>query len=108
MAEVKPRVRVPEIAKKGEIIEIKTLIAHPMENGLRIDDSGEKVPRHIIKKFTCTYGGEVVFEADWYPSISANPYLAFTTVATDSGELVFSWVDDDEHVFAATAHITVE
>ena len=108
MAEVKARVRVPEIAKKGELIEIKTLISHPMETGLRTDDSGEKIPRHIIKKFTCTYRGKVVFEADWYPSISANPYLAFTVVATDSGELVFTWVDDDEQVFTTTAHLTVE
>ena len=30
MADVKPRVRVPEVARKGEIIEIKTLISHPM------------------------------------------------------------------------------
>ena len=108
MAEAKPRVRVPQTAKKGEIIEIKTLISHRMESGHRLDDGGEKVPRHIIKKFTCTYNDEIVFEADWYPAIAANPYLAFTTVATESGDLVFSWVDDDEQVFFTTAHITVE
>jgi sulfur-oxidizing protein SoxZ len=108
MTEVKPRVRVPEIAKKGETVEIKTLISHPMESGQRTGENGEKIPRHIIKKFICTYAGEVVFEADWYPAISANPYLAFTTVATETGELVFTWVDDDEQVFATTAHITVE
>jgi sulfur-oxidizing protein SoxZ len=108
MAEVKARVRVPETAKKGEIIEIKTLIAHRMESGQRTDESGEKIPRQIIKKFICTYNNEVVFEADWYPAIAANPYLAFTTVATESGELVFSWVDDDEQVYFTTAHIAVE
>lgn len=108
MAEPKPRVRVPETAKQGEIIEIKTLISHRMESGQRRDESGELVPRHILKKFVCTYGGTVVFEADWYPAIATNPYLAFTTVATESGELVFTWVDDDEQVFFTTAHITVE
>jgi sulfur-oxidizing protein SoxZ len=108
MAEVKARVRVPEVAKKGELIEIKTLISHPMETGQRIDENGEKVPRNIIKKFTCTYGGEAVFEADWFPSVSANPYLAFTMVATESGEVVFTWVDDDERAFVATARLEVE
>ena len=108
MAEAKPRVRVPQTAKKGEIIEIKILISHRMESGQRLDDGGEKIPRQIIKKFICTYNEEVVFEADWYPAIAANPYLAFTTVATESGELVFSWVDDDEQVFFTTARITVE
>jgi sulfur-oxidizing protein SoxZ len=108
MVEVKPRVRVPETAKKGEIIEIKTLISHQMESGMRMDEAGKRVPRHIIKKFICTYNGKVVFEADWYPAIAANPYLAFTTVATESGELVFTWVDDDEQVFFTTSQITVE
>lgn len=108
MAEVRPRVRVPENAKKGEVIEIKTLISHPMESGQRTDENGEKIARHIIKRFICTYGDVVVFEADWYPAISANPYLAFTTVATETGALVFAWVADDEQVFATTAHITVE
>jgi sulfur-oxidizing protein SoxZ len=108
MVEVKPRVRVPETASKGEIIEIKTLISHRMESGMRTDEAGKRVPRHIIKKFTCTYNDEVVFEADWHPAIAANPYVAFTTVATESGELVFTWVDDDEQVYFTTAHITVE
>lgn len=108
MVEVKPRVRVPATAKKGEIIEIKTLISHRMESGQRTDDSGATIPRHIINKFICTYNDEVVFEADWYPAISANPYLAFPLVASESGELVFTWVDDDEQVFFASSHITVE
>lgn len=108
MAELKPRVRVPDSAEKGEIIEIKTLIAHPMESGHRRDQNGKRIPRHIIKRFICTYNDEVVFEADWYPAMAANPYLAFTTVATESGEIVFTWVDDDEQVFFTTAHITVE
>ena len=108
MVEVKPRVRVPATAKKGEIIEIKTLISHRMESGQRTDGGGARIPRHIIKKFICTYNDEVVFEADWYPAISANPYLAFPVVASESGELVFTWVDDDEEVFFTTSRITVE
>ena len=108
MADVKPRVGVPEVAKQGEIIEIRTLISHPMESGQRTDASGAKVPRDIIRKFTCTYNGAVVFEADWYPAISANPYLAFTTVATESGVFAFTWLDDEGQAVVATTPITVE
>ncbi|HXP97335.1 MAG TPA: thiosulfate oxidation carrier complex protein SoxZ, partial [Telmatospirillum sp.] len=31
----RPLIKVPQTAKRGEIIEIKTLISHPMETGYR-------------------------------------------------------------------------
>ncbi|MBM3225783.1 MAG: thiosulfate oxidation carrier complex protein SoxZ, partial [Candidatus Tectomicrobia bacterium] len=37
---IKPRVRLPSTASKGEVIEIKTLISHPMETGYRRDAQG--------------------------------------------------------------------
>jgi sulfur-oxidizing protein SoxZ len=103
----KPRVRVPKQAKKGEVIEIKTLISHPMEPGHRRDVQGQRIPRHIIHTFTCTYNSEEVFRADWHPAVAANPYLAFYTVATESGSLRFEWVDDTGTVYTAEAEITV-
>ncbi len=109
MAKVKPRVKVPKTATEGEIIEIKTLISHQMESGQRKDKkTGEKIPRKIINKFTCTYNGVEVFSADWHPAISTNPYMAFNTVATESGTLEFTWVDDDGSVYTKTAKLTVQ
>ena len=109
MAKVKPRVKVPKKAAKGEIIEIKTLISHIMETGLRKDKkTGEIIPQKIINKFVATYNGEEIFSADWHTSISANPYMAFYTVATESGTLEFTWTDDDGSVYSKTAKITVE
>lgn len=109
MATVKPRVKHPKEAVRGEIIQIKTLISHVMETGLRKDKkSGEIVPRQIINSFTCKYNGEVVFSADWHPAISANPYMAFTTVATESGELEFIWTDDDGSIYSKKGKITVQ
>jgi sulfur-oxidizing protein SoxZ len=103
----KPRIRVPPQAKQGEIIEIKTLIAHPMETGYRRDEQGQLVPRHIIRAFACTYNGAEIFRADWHPAVAANPYLAFYTVATESGRLHFEWFDEDGTVYTAEAEITV-
>ena len=99
---------VPAKAAKGAVVELKALIAHPMETGYRPDDSGGIRPRDIIQRFSCTYNGEEVFAADLYPAMSANPYLAFTTVATESGELAFHWTDDAGRTQTETAKIAVE
>ncbi len=101
------RIAVPKEAKKGDIIEIKTLVQHVMETGHRRDSAGNMVPRKILNKFTCTYNGEEVFRADLGTGISANPLIAFHTVATASGELVFTWTDDDGSVQTEKAQITV-
>lgn len=107
MPEPRPRVRVPDTAEKGEIIEIKTLISHPMESGQRKDDQGNTIPRHIINEFVAKYNGETVFSADWYPAISANPYMSFFITATDSGKLEFIWTDDNGETYTETAEIEV-
>ena len=104
----KPRLRVPSSAKKGEIIEIKTLVAHDMESGFRKDKkTGKTIPRDIINTFTAAFNGKVFFEAHWYPAISANPYQSFSYKAATSGEFLFTWKDDDGSVQTAKASLTV-
>ena len=73
------RVVVPATAKKGQVIEIKTLINHVMETGFRRDNVGRAIPRDIITSFTCTYAGELVFAMDLFTGVAANPFVAFTT-----------------------------
>ena len=109
MAKVKPRVKLPKSAKKGEIIEIKTLISHTMESGQRKDKkTGEPIPRKIINKFVCKFDGKEVFVSDWHPAISANPYMAFRFRAEQSGTFNFEWTDDDGTVYAKEAKLKVE
>ncbi|HYG84854.1 MAG TPA: thiosulfate oxidation carrier complex protein SoxZ [Azospirillum sp.] len=100
-------INVPATAKPGQIVEIKAMISHPMETGFRPDESGRLRPRNIVHTFACTYNGEEVFRADLFPAISANPFIAFTTVATESGELAFHWTDDQGATHTETARITV-
>ena len=108
MAKPKPRVRVPKSADKGEVVEIKTLISHPMESGQRKDrKTGELIPRKIINKFVCTYNGNEVFSADLEPAISANPYMSFFVKVEDSGEFEFTWTDDDGSTYSKKSEITV-
>ena len=101
-------VSVPAKAKRGEVVEIKTLIQHPMETGYRRDASGGTVPRDIIERFVCTYNGDEVFRADLFPAVAANPFLAFTIVATESGTIAFNWTDGYGETRTESVTITVE
>jgi sulfur-oxidizing protein SoxZ len=106
MAE-KARIKLPSTARKGEVIEIKTLIAHPMETGFRKDQDGKVIPRKIINKFTCEFNGKPVFSADIEPAVAANPYMQFTAKVDESGTFRFTWVDDDGTVTTAEQAIAV-
>jgi sulfur-oxidizing protein SoxZ len=101
-------INVPPRAKRGEIIEIKTLISHVMETGFRRTQVGGVIPRDIIRRFVCTYNGTEVFSADLYPAVSANPFFVFSTVATESGTLAFTWTGDNGFSVTESASITVE
>ena len=92
----KPRIKVPKKIKAGEPFEIKTLISHKMESGLRENpDTGELIPRQIINSFECRLDGKQVFKATLHPAVSANPYLSFFVTAESAGKLEFIWIDDD-------------
>ena len=103
----KPRLRVPKEAKKGEIIEIKTLMPHVMQTGLVKDQDGKLIPRKIINKFTAEFNGKPVFSASIEPAVAANPYFQITAKVEESGTFRFSWFDDDGTVTTADETITV-
>jgi sulfur-oxidizing protein SoxZ len=98
---------MPATAKRGDVIEIRTLVAHPMETGYRRGDDGRPLPRNIIRRFACRYDGETVFAADFYPAVAANPLLVFSTRATVSGSLTFTWEGDNGFSQTETALLTV-
>src|SRR5262245_14743516 len=100
-------VHVPATAKRGQVIEIRTLVQHAMETGFRRTYLGEVIPRNIIRSFVCTYNGEEIFRADYHPALSANPYLTFTTVATESGTIQFTWTGDNGFSVTESATISV-
>jgi sulfur-oxidizing protein SoxZ len=101
-------INVPPKAKRGQVIEIKTLISHIMETGFRHDNVGKPIPRDIITTFACRFNGEEIFRADLFPAIAANPFVSFHTVATESGTFDFEWSGDNGFHEAGSAKITVE
>ena len=101
-------INVPAKAKRGDVIEIKTLMSHIMESGFRRTAAGDLVARDIITSFTCRYNGAEIFRADLFPAIAANPFISFFTVAKDSGKFEFEWIGDNGFSETASASIIVE
>jgi len=81
---------------KGGVCEVKSLIKHVMETGLRKDKkTGKVVPAHFIQEVTCQHNGKTVMSANWGTAISANPYLSFQFTGAKKGDkFKLSWVDN--------------
>ncbi len=79
----------------GDRVEVRVLMAHEMETGLRKDANGKLVPAHFIQNVSVTHGGRTVLSAQWGTSISKNPFLHFRFKGGKPGEKVsITWVDN--------------
>jgi len=101
-------IHLPKKAKRGAVIEIRTMISHVMETGFRRSQHGEPIPRNIITAFACRYNGVEIFRAELFPAMTANPFLIFHTVAAESGTLAFNWTGDNGFAAEETVKIEVE
>lgn len=99
-------VNAPKTARRGEVVEIRTLLSHPMETGYRPGPNGRILPRDIVTTFACRWGEEEVFRIELSPAVSANPFLVFTAVALESGPLTLTWTGDNG--FAQTETVAIE
>jgi sulfur-oxidizing protein SoxZ len=101
------RVQLPASAKRGEVIEVRIAIQHPMETGFRFDLMGKAIPKNVINSLRVRYNGSEVFSAEMGSGIAANPYIQFHALAEASGEFVFEWVDDNGNRGEERATLTV-
>ncbi|NCT84800.1 MAG: thiosulfate oxidation carrier complex protein SoxZ [Comamonadaceae bacterium] len=100
-------ITLPARVQAGEAFEVRATVAHAMETGYRSGDDGSRLARDLVRRFECRLDGELVFAADLYAAISANPYLAFWMRAGKSGELSFSWRGDNGFEHRETRALTV-
>ena len=107
MSSIKPRVKVPKEVSVDEIIEIKTLIRHPMHSGRMKDTDGKTIPRQIINAFSAKFNGKKVFQMELEPSISTNPYIVFQYKAKESGAFDFEWLDDSGEKYSISKKMIV-
>jgi sulfur-oxidizing protein SoxZ len=101
-------IHMPPSARQGEIIEVRALVAHPMETGFRPGPDGKPLARDIIRRFECRYNGERVLSAELHPAMSANPYIAFFVKAAATGELTFTWSGDNGFTQTEHKQLTVQ
>jgi sulfur-oxidizing protein SoxZ len=92
---------------KGDSCEVKSLIKHQMETGLRKDKkTGKVIPAHFIQEVSCEHNGSTVLSANWGTAISTNPYLSFEFSGAKKGDTIkLSWVDNMGESDSAEADI---
>lgn len=101
-------VNMPKTAKRGDVVEIKALILHPMETGFRPGPNGRIIPRNIIERFTASWNGAEIFAMDMSPAIAANPFVSFFARAEESGAVVLRWTGDEGFAVEHRVDIAVE
>ena len=80
---------------KGDFVEVKVLMSHPMETGRKKDDFGQLIAAHFVQLVTATLNGKPVLEAQWGTGISKNPYLTFRLKGAKIGDIVaVTWHDN--------------
>ena len=108
MALDKPRIKMPEKAMVGEIIEVRTFITHIMETGQRRDPkTSQFVPRLILNSFVAKFNGAEVFRLKLHPGMSANPFISFHMRVPGPGELELTWTEDTGERAIETAKLEV-
>ena len=86
------RVRAVETAG---VTEVKILMKHDMETGLRKDAAGKTVPARFIQHLTAKHKDKDVFIAQLGPSIAKDPFLSFKFKGAAKGDKVaVKWTDN--------------
>ncbi|HLU19909.1 MAG TPA: thiosulfate oxidation carrier complex protein SoxZ [Pusillimonas sp.] len=103
-----PRIWISsDTPQAGDTVRVRVLVEHRMESGMRVGPDGATIARNIISRFECKFDDDLLFV--WQPetAISQNPYLEFTFVARQSGELNMRWMDDAGAVIEGKKTLTV-
>ncbi len=104
--EIKPRLRVPKTAAKGETVTVRSIVMHPMESGRRKDLQGQDIPRQIIYAARFLANGEEVFAAELSPMNASPLYLEFDLKIDGPTKLEAEWIEDgDARRWSASAQI---
>ena len=84
------RVRATE---KDGIVDVKILMKHDMESGQRKDAAGKVIPAWFISALNVKAQGKDVFNAQFGPAVSKDPFLNFKYKGAKGDKLTVNWVD---------------
>ena len=74
---------------QGDIADVKVLMTHIMETGLRKDAKTDKfIPAHFIDQVVVTLNGKTVLDAQWGVAISKNPFFGFKIKGAKPGDKI--------------------
>ncbi len=104
---MRARLQFPSPTPRGQPVQVRLLIQHPMETGFRLDMQGTLIAKNVIHSLQVTYGGRTVFRATLGSGVSANPYLQFWLVPEQSGEVQVQWQDDAGAVGQVSSRLDV-
>ncbi len=107
MADIgKVRIRVPSSIKPGDIVQVRSLVIHPMER-IERDKQGKIIQKNYnyINKVVMTYLGKTIATFDTTQSVSENPFFSFTFKATDPGQLKIQFLDTTGGKYEGTVDI---
>ena len=81
---------------QGDVADVKVLMFHPMETGLRKDPiTGEVIPLHFIQHVIASHNGMTVLDAQWSRAVSKNPFVNFRIRGAKPGDKVtVIWEDN--------------
>lgn len=80
----------------GDVVNVKSLMLHPMETGTRIDaETGEAIAAHYITQLTFTNNGKLVMVANFSTAVSRDPYFSYKFRGGKAGDTIkVTWVDN--------------
>jgi sulfur-oxidizing protein SoxZ len=97
-----PRLRMPQTARAGEVIEIRTLLSHPMFTAVSAEG-----PRDMLARFEASMNGAPIFGFEFGNGSAANPTFTFFTRVEAPGDFAFVWTHEDGQTFETTRSVTV-
>ena len=102
------RLQIPPRITQGDVFKIRLLVNHPMDSGFLRDIDGVLIQRNVIRHLVCTLNGNEVFRVEPTTGVSANPLFEFYLRATESGDMLFRWVDDKAYIGELRHKLVVE
>jgi len=99
------RILIPAGIRRGDVIDVRALVEHPMATGLFRDPEGKPIPAHFINDVSVTYGDQEAAHFVWTSGISRDPFVEFSLRADREAELQFVWKDNKGGVFQQSVDI---
>ena len=93
------RIKVPDRISRGEVIQVNSIITHPMDTGFFRTAEGQPIPAYYIKEVVVNYGEEEVARFEWTSGVSRDPVVTFTLKADKEAPLTMVWTDNKGAAF---------